>query len=63
MFDRLHEELKKLALNEMKHKTVRYAAMNASKILDKYYSLTDDSKVYRVAMSGSLFFFAANSVI
>lgn len=51
MFDRLDEELKKIAADESRHKTVRHAASNSSKILNKYYSLTDESEVYRVAMS------------
>lgn len=53
MFDRLHAELIRVSEDASKHKCVRHAALQASKIFDKYYSLTDESEVYRVAMSTS----------
>jgi hypothetical protein len=33
------------------HPTVRAAALRGSLMMNKYYSLTDDSNVFRVAMS------------
>lgn len=53
MFDRLHAELIRVSEDASKHKCVRHAALQASKIFDKYYSLTDESELYRVAMSTS----------
>lgn len=36
--------------NDKLHLSVRHAAKMGSKVLDKYYTLTDESKVYRTCM-------------
>jgi hypothetical protein len=33
------------------HISIRHGAKNALQVLDKYYAKTDDSEIYRVAMS------------
>jgi hypothetical protein len=39
--------------DETKHPAVRVAAANGLDVLNKYYSKTDDSHIYRIAMSKS----------
>ncbi|KAJ7484057.1 hypothetical protein B0H11DRAFT_1723034, partial [Mycena galericulata] len=37
------------------HIAIRHAANTALTVLNKYYSFTDDSEIYRIAMSESIF--------
>jgi hypothetical protein len=51
MIDDLNEMLTTLALDSTLHKSVRFAAYGARAVLNKYYSKTDDSVIFRVAIS------------
>lgn len=50
IIDKFNEILTTMILNENLHLITRHAARLASKVLDKYYTLTDESMVYRIAM-------------
>lgn len=49
--DYLRDHLERLVDNDTLHPAVRHAANNGIVILDKYYARTDDSEMFRVAMS------------
>jgi hypothetical protein len=49
--DKMHEELTASAHNDANLPSLRAALTIGEKLLNKYYSLTDDSEVYRIAMS------------
>lgn len=49
--DTLTAELDEFRDNKQKHPAVRIAAARGLALMNKYYSLTDDSSVFRVAMS------------
>jgi hypothetical protein len=51
MIDDLDEMLTTLSLDSTLHKSVRFAAYGAQAVLNKYYSKTDDSVIFRVAIS------------
>lgn len=55
MFDDMIDKLDKLITNERLLPGVRAAAIRARQVLCKYYSKTDDSYMYRMAMSKYLF--------
>ncbi|THU91988.1 hypothetical protein K435DRAFT_673000 [Dendrothele bispora CBS 962.96] len=58
--DSINKKLETVIDNQSKLDCVRFAARCGRNILDKYYAKTDDSLVYRCAMSGfSLFFLFA----
>ena len=48
--DRMHAELTAASNNEDYSPAIRAALKLGIKLLNKYYSLTDDSEVYRIAM-------------
>ncbi|KAH8926413.1 hypothetical protein BT69DRAFT_1208874, partial [Atractiella rhizophila] len=48
--DKLQAHLDRIRSGEKISKIVRHAAVPGTKILNKYYSLTDDSPFYRMAM-------------
>ena len=51
--DRMHYDLTAASNNEAYSPTIRAALKLGTGLLDKYYSLTDDSEVYRIAMGWS----------
>lgn len=54
-FDLLTEHVERFKHNTQLSDAVRAGAQRGRAILDKYYSLTDDSIVYRIAMSEWIF--------
>ncbi|KDQ05668.1 hypothetical protein BOTBODRAFT_122407 [Botryobasidium botryosum FD-172 SS1] len=50
LIDNLHAWLVEVADAENLHKTVRHAAQRGIAVMDKYYSLTDESNVARFAL-------------
>jgi hypothetical protein len=54
--DRMHTELTAASSNEDYSPAIRAALKLGTKLLDKYYSLTDDSEVYRIAMGKSQYY-------
>jgi hypothetical protein len=44
--------------NEKLHLSIRHAAQMGSRVLDKYYTLTDESEVYRTSMSTSHYIYS-----
>jgi hypothetical protein len=50
MIDKFNEILTTMIVNTELHLALRHAAKMASMMLDKYYTLTDESEVYRTAM-------------
>lgn len=48
--DRMHAELTTASNNEDYSPAIRAALKLGIGLLDKYYSLTDDSEIYRIAM-------------
>jgi hypothetical protein len=48
--DYLRKTCEKVATDDNKHMAVRHAAKHGAKVLDKYYSLSDNSEMYRVAI-------------
>ena len=59
--DKMHEELTAAANNDEYLSPLRTALSMGKILLNKYYSLTDDSEVYHIAMSMSLLFMYTNS--
>jgi hypothetical protein len=55
--DRMHAALVAACENENYSTAIRAALEIGKKLLDKYYSITDNSEVYRIAMSKSIYFF------
>jgi hypothetical protein len=53
--DKMHHELTAASQNTEYLPTLRIALRLGTKLLNKYYSLTDDSDVYRIAMDMSHF--------
>ncbi len=51
MIDHLNTELESIVDDARKPKAIRHGAKNALRVLDKYYACTDESEIYRVAMS------------
>ena len=49
--DRMHADLVTASTNENYSHTIRAALKIGKKLLDKYYSITDNSEIYRIAMS------------
>jgi hypothetical protein len=52
--DRMHSDITAASNNEDYSPAIRAALKLGIKILDKYYSLTDNSEVYRIAMGKSI---------
>ena len=52
--DIIDKELSKHALNDAYAPSVRAAASLGKRTLNRYYNKTDDTKIYRIAMGGSL---------
>jgi hypothetical protein len=52
--DKMHNELVAASENAKYSQAVRAALTIGRNLLNKYYSLTDDSEVYRIAMGTSL---------
>ena len=48
--DKMHNELTAAAENVEYSPALQAALLLRKSVLDKYYSLTDDSEVYRIAM-------------
>lgn len=48
--DKMHAQLSAAAANDEYSPAVRAALKVGTRLLDKYYSLSDDSEVYRIAM-------------
>ena len=49
--DRMHADLVTASTNENYSPAIRAALKIGKKLLDKYYSITDNSEIYRIAMS------------
>lgn len=49
--DHIDEHLTASALNSKYHPAIQAALAVGKKLLDKYYTMTDQSEVYRIAMS------------
>ena len=49
--DRMHADLVTACTNENYSPAIRAALKIGKKLLDKYYSITDNSEIYRIAMS------------
>ena len=54
LIDNLTAKLQRAAGDTSLNITIRAAALAGIKVLNKYYSKTDDTIIYRVAMSKSL---------
>ena len=50
LIDNLTANLEQVSHNEARHIAVRAGALAGGKVLNKYYSKTDDSVIYRLAM-------------
>ena len=48
--DRMHVELTAVSNNDAYSPAIQAAIKLGTRLLDKYYSLTDNSEVYRIAM-------------
>ena len=55
--DRMHAELVAACKNENYSIAIRAALEIGKNLLNKYYSITDDSEVYRIAISTSIFLY------
>ena len=55
--DRMHADLVTASANENYSPAIRAALKIGKTLLDKYYSITDNSEIYRIAMSKYLFIF------
>jgi hypothetical protein len=55
--DRMHDSLLAACNNENYSPAIRAALKIGMNLLNKYYSITDNSEVYRIAMSTLIFFF------
>jgi hypothetical protein len=60
--DRMHADLVAACKNENYSTAIRAALEIGKKLLDKYYSITDNSEVYRIAMSKSFFFYFLGTI-
>ena len=49
--DRMHADLVTASANKNYSPAIRAALKIGKKLLDKYYSITDNSEIYRIAMS------------
>lgn len=56
MFDNMIDKLDKIIMNESLFPSIHAAAIRACQVLCKYYLKTDDSYMYRMAMSKSSLF-------
>ena len=54
MIDCIQTMVEKTKDNLDIHPVVRYAVSSATKVVNKYYAKTDETDVYRVAMSKSV---------
>ena len=52
--DRMYDELDSMKNNAANSPALRAALTLGQKLLNKYYSLTDDADVYRIAISMSI---------
>ena len=55
--DRMHAELVAACKNENYSIAIRAALEIGKNLLNKYYSITDDSEIYRIAISTSIFLY------
>jgi hypothetical protein len=55
-FDQLHDHFEGKRDDPLVPEHLRCASIRALKVLNKYYSLTDQSDIFRIAMSMSLCF-------
>ena len=55
--DQMHTDLVTACANENYPPAIHAALKIGKKLLDKYYSITDDSEIYSIAMSKSIYFF------
>jgi hypothetical protein len=55
MIDKLTEKMEAIINTVQTPLAIRHGVQNAIKVLDKYYSKTDESEIYCVAMSKCLF--------
>ena len=51
IIDYLHAHLEKVIDDLNMHPAIRHAVQNGVSVLDKYYACTDESDMYRMAMS------------
>jgi hypothetical protein len=54
--DGMYNEITSLVKNRRYSPAIRAALSLGEKLLNKYYSLTDDSEVYRIAMGWFLYY-------
>ena len=57
IIDILTDKLQAVVRNTRMHMSIWHGAQNAIAVLDKYYARTDDSVMYRAAMSEPEFYF------
>ena len=55
--DLLDEFLNDEAINKERHPAIRAACALGKKVLNKYYSKTDESEMYRISMGTCFFIF------
>jgi hypothetical protein len=48
--DRMHKDLTAASINEVYSPAIRAALKLGVELLNKYYSLTDNSEIYQIAM-------------
>ena len=60
--DRMHDDLLAACNNQKYSPAIRAALKIGMNLLNKYYSITDNSEVYRIAMSMLMFFFLLGTV-
>jgi len=61
--DRMHADLEAACDNENYSSAIRAALKIGKNLLDKYYSITDNSDVYRIAIGMSTFIFTVHDLI
>ena len=61
--DRMHENLLAACNNKDYSTGIRAALKIGMNLLNKYYSITDNSEVYRIAMSTLIFLFTWDRLI
>src|SRR6266481_5216555 len=57
IIDRLTTELALAVADKDVHMSIRHGAQNPTRVVNKYYALSDDSVMYQVAMSEPCFIF------
>jgi len=61
IIDHLTTELASAVADKDVHMSIHHGVQNATCVVNKYYTLSDDSMMYRVAMSERCFIFSSSS--